>query len=426
MRVGIDFRVFQVGHQFRGIGQVARQALVHLDRRLPEDARFVLFVDPDGPDVHELADELFGPSRRRELLEYPNPRYPRLAKLRGPLTPARERLLDARCDVFVQFDFMLGLPAAVPAVAVLYDQIPLLLGDVYPQHYRPHFSAARRAGMPLKQALYKGATRRIYERMLVATLNRAQSILAISEHTARTTAAFADTHGVPAVRPRIHVAHLGHGPTEPNGSDPDRSGNDRPDVMVMHTLRGLGLDRTPFVFFMGGTDDRRRIDDLVAAFNDLRARGRDLKLVLAGYDFVTPHGVLSEPTRRALLESSYRDDIHLLGYVDDTTRRWLYEHAEAFVFPSLHEGFGLPVIESLGLGCPVVAYDNTSITEVAGPNCVLVDNRWEHLATGIATLMDRDPDSKTRDTAAGRAWADRFTWDDFGATITELVVTAAY
>ncbi len=418
VRVGVDFRVFQVGHQFRGIGQVAEQAITRMDQRLGPDAAFVLFVDPDGPDVSDLPERMLSTSRERVQLTYPNPRYPRLAKLRGPLSPEREELLRARCDVFVQFDFMLGVPEAVPSVVVVYDQIPLLLGDAHPQHYRPHFTAARRAGMPLKQAAYKGATRIIYERMLAAALNRADGVVAISEHTAATTRDFAGSHGVTGVDHKIHVAHLGHS----TGGD---RGPSQPDVMAMHRLRGLGLIDTPFVFFMGGTDDRRRIDDLVAAYNSLRARGRELKLVLAGYDFVTPRAVLSEPTRRALLESSYRHDIHLLGYVDDATRRWLYEHAEAFVFPSLHEGFGLPVVESLGLGCPVVAYDNTSITEVAGPNCVLVDNRWEQLAAGIVALMDRDTDTRAADAAAGRDWAARFTWDSFGTTMTDLVTAAA-
>lgn len=417
MRVGVDFRVFQVGHQFRGIGQVARHALMQMDHRLDGAASFVLFTDADGPDVTELPDELFGSGRDHRIISYPNPPYPRLAKLRGPLTTDREDLLRHHCDVFVQFDFMLGVPSAVPVVTVLYDQIPLLLGDIYPRIYRPHFAAARHAGLPLKEAVYKAGTRLIYERMLAATLERSAGILTISEHTAMTTRDFASEHGVPDIAAKVHVAHLGHEPVA-DGPTPE------PDIMMMHRIRGLGLDRTPFVFFMGGTDDRRRVDDLVAAFNDLRSRGHDLALVLAGYDFVTPESVLSEPTRRALLESSYRHDIHLLGFVDDGTRRWLYEHAEAFVFPSLHEGFGLPVIESLGLGCPVVAYGNTSITEVAGPNCVLVDNRWEELSTGIATLMDRDASTRAADTAAGIDWAERFTWDAFGTAITDLVTAA--
>lgn len=417
-RIGVDFRVFQVGHQFRGIGQVATQTLAEMDRRLDPDHEFVLFHDEDGPDVAEVAATGFERSRHVDLVAYPNPRYPRLAKLRGPLTPTREDLLHRRCDVFVQFDFMLGMPASVPSVVVLYDQIPLLLGDHFPRIYRPHYGAARRAGLPVNQAVYKAGTRVIYERMLTATLTRAAAIVTISEHTAATTRTFASAHGVTGLDERIHVAHLGHRHT-------DGQATTRPGLMADYRIHGLGLDTTPFVFFMGGTDDRRRIDDLVAAFNDLRSRGRGLKLVLAGYDFVTMKSVLSEPTRRALMSSSYREDIHLLGFVDPATRSWLYERAEAFVFPSLHEGFGLPVIESLSLGCPVVAYDNTSISEVAGPNCTLVPSRWERLATGIADVMDREPDQKLAEADAGRDWASRFTWDAFGTTMTEQVLAAA-
>ncbi len=419
MRVGIDFRVFQVGHQFRGIGQVASQALRQLDARLDPGDEMVLFTDEDGPDVGDLPAALFTPGRPRRLLTYLNPRYPRLAKLRGPLTDAREQLLARHCDVFVQFDFMLGLPASVPSVVVFYDQIPLLLGDIYPQNYRPHFAAARRAGMPTRQAVYKAATRVIYERMLTAALIRARGIITISEHTATTTRSFARSHGVTGIDDKIHVAHLGH------HTDSDDAA-DEPGPMDRYRIHGLGLDATPFVFFMGGTDERRRIDDLVAAFNDLRARGRNLKLVLAGYDFSSFEAVLSETTRRALMESSYRDDIHLLGYVDDRTRGWLYAHAEAFVFPSLHEGFGLPVIESLSRGCPVVTYDNTSISEVVGPNCVMVPSNWQRLSDGIATIMDRPRSVKESEQTAGRDWAARFTWDAIGSTMYDLVTASTH
>ena len=417
-RVGIDFRVFQVGHQFRGIGEVARRTLEWLDAHLEVDDSMVLYVDPDGPDVSRLASSLIDSDRTTTTVVYPNPRFPRLAKAIAPLTAEREQLLADTCDVFVEFDFMLGVPESVPAIVVLYDQIPLLLGDQFPENYRPTYAAARRAGLPVKQAVYKAATRTIYERMLAAALRRADGVLVISDHTAATTRSFAEEHGLGTSMPEIRVAHLGHGA----GLE---EGDDEADLMTRYRVTGLGLDTTPFVFFMGGTDERRRIDDLVAAFNSLRAAGRRLKLVLGGYDFVSVDRVLSPTTRHALQSSSYRDDIHLLGFVDHHLRAWLYTHAEAFVFPSIYEGFGLPVVESLSLGCPVVAYDNSSLREVAGPNCLLVENRWELLGEGIATLMDRPADTKRADESAGRQWADRFTWDDFGSAMAEMIGAAS-
>lgn len=420
-RIGFDFRAMQIGHQFRGIGEVVRQGCGQLHARLDASVEFVVFVDPAGAAVD--VDELFPDAvrdRRVTVVDYPEPARPRLAKLRSPVTPEREALLAASVDVLVQFDFMLGVPTSVPTVVLMYDQIPLLLGDRFPHNYRPTYRGARRGGMPVKTSVYKAGTRWVYERLLAAALDRAASIVAISEHTARTTDDFARTHDLVGVAAKTHVARLGF-----TTSHEDRHvGLADLDVMERNRIIGLGIDSTPFVFFMGGSDERRRIDHLVAAFNDVRGRGRELKLVLAGYDFVTVDHVLAASTREALQQSSYLDDIHLLGFISGELRAWLYANAEAYVFPSIHEGFGLPVVESLAVGCPVVTYDNTSIAEVAGPNCVLVPNRWEDLAHGIETILDRDPATKAVDADEGRAWAATFTWDTLGEVLDREVGAA--
>jgi glycosyltransferase involved in cell wall biosynthesis len=71
-----------------------------------------------------------------------------------------------------------------------------------------------------------------------------------------------------------------------------------------------------------------------------------------------------------------------------------------------------------------VTYDNTSSAEVAGPNCVLVPNRWEDLAHGIETILDRDPATKAVDADEGRAWAATFTWDTLGEVLDREVGAA--
>lgn len=422
LRVGIDFRAMQIGHQFRGIGEVVRQGCRQLDQRLDPSAELVLLVDPVGMaiDIPGVFGTMASP-RSIRVLDYPEPANPRLAKLRAPVTPEREELLRANIDVLVQFDFMLGVPESVPCVVMMYDQIPLLLGDQYPKNYRPTYQGARRGGMPVAKAIYKAGTRRIYQRLLTAALQRSAGIVAISKHTAATTESYAQSQNLTGIAQKIRVAPLGFG----THSDGKRHELADLDVMERNRLSGLGLDTTPFVFFMGGSDERRRIDHLIAAFNDLRGRGRNLALVLGGYDFVTVERVLSSTTRKAIEESSYRHDIHLLGFVSAELRAWLYGHAEAFVFPSVHEGFGLPVLESLAMGCPVVAYDNTSIPEVAGPNSFLVANRWESLADGIATALDRDQSQKATDAEQGQAWAATFTWENLGRALTEMVEDAA-
>ncbi|MEO6989747.1 MAG: glycosyltransferase family 1 protein [Aquihabitans sp.] len=406
MRIGIDFRAMQMGHQFRGIGEVVRQSCRQLDQRSPASDAFVAFVDQGGPTVQPILDEVFGPDRSVRTVELPAPANPRVAKLAGALSPERSAIIGAEADVLVQFDFSLGVPEGLPSVVVVYDQVPLLLGDRYPRNYRPTYAGARRAGLGRREAFYKAGTRRVYEKHLVSALERASRVIAISEHTKATTEAFAAEHGVGSVTTKISVARLGHTPPA----------DEHPSLNAMEQARveALALHEHPFVVFMGGSDERRRVDLLVSAFNAVRAAGLDLKLVLAGYDFNTMDAVLSETARAALLSSSYKHDIHLLGFVSDAERTWLYDRAEAFVFPSEHEGFGLPVIESLAAGCPVVAFANTSIYEVSGPNCLLVDGTWEDLARGITEMVQRPDDEKLQAVEDGRRWAATFTWDTIG------------
>ena len=118
--------------------------------------------------------------------------------------------------------------------------------------------------------------------------------------------------------------------------------------------------------FVGGADPRRKLEDLIAAFNQLRARGTELKLVLAGD---TMKGVETIPTpvaHHALNTSAYIDDIIFAGFIDDNVRDWLYKNTDALVFPSTYEGFGLPVVEALRYGTHVISYDNQATIEIAG------------------------------------------------------------
>ena len=121
-----------------------------------------------------------------------------------------------------------------------------------------------------------------------------------------------------------------------------------------------------------------------------------------------------EPTNkglRALRETRYPDDIDVLGYVEDEEKDDLYRRASAFVFPSAYEGFGLPVLEAMAHRCPVVAYDNSSIPEVAGDAAVLVAEPGPApLAGAIGSLLD-DPQRRSALVAAGVERVRLFSWE---------------
>ena len=412
MRVGIDFRAMQGGHQFRGIGEVLRQGCRQLERRLPPEAEVVAFYEGRGPSVFELVAELFSDGREVSVVELP-PNGSRLMRLRDNLSEAQAEAFRARCDVLVQFDPGLGLPPDLPSVLVVHDQIPIILGNRYPATYWPTFRAARNAGMSLARAIERAGRRHLYERNLAHALTRAGRVVTNSRHTAHTTLEFARSHGVSDLTGRLEASLLG---VEVDGEDAGEL-----QAMERTRIRATGIDRSPFLLYVGGVDDRRRIDLLVTAFNRLRGDGIDLHLVLAGDSFATIRSIGVERNRSPVAESSYRSDIHLFGFVTDRERHWLYANATAFVFPSEYEGFGLPVLEALARGLAVVTFGNSSLVEVAGPNTELVEESWDGLYRGITTTLDRGDDEVSELTEAGRLWAESFTWDHFGESLSRGV-----
>ena len=193
------------------------------------------------------------------------------------------------------------------------------------------------------------------------------------------------------------------------------------DHFEKHIIRGYGLDKSPFIFWIGGVDDRRRIDLLVQAFNRIRATGKELKLVLAGLDFISIDSIYNVKAKEAILKSSYKEDIILLGYISDEQRNFLYEKAEAFVFPTESEGFGLPLVEALLLGTSVVCFKNTSLVELIGDNCFPCKESAIGLSEAIINCLERSDKEKQKDKEAGILWAKKFTYADFVEKVNEFI-----
>jgi glycosyltransferase involved in cell wall biosynthesis len=118
------------------------------------------------------------------------------------------------------------------------------------------------------------------------------------------------------------------------------------------------LKNRPFLFSIGLFERKKNFHTLV----DMMEHFPEYQLVLAG-DFRTSYGRF---VRSRVELRSFRDRIVFLGTVDDHARQWLYENCTAFVFPSLAEGFGLPVLEAMSAGRPVVLSNHTSLPEVGG------------------------------------------------------------
>jgi glycosyltransferase involved in cell wall biosynthesis len=162
----------------------------------------------------------------------------------------------------------------------------------------------------------------------------------------------------------------------------------------------------PFIAFVGLLSTRKNLLALLDAFADLGAKRENLTLVLAG---APSHG--HDAIEAAIAKHPYRSRIRTLGFVPDGELPALYSAAELLVFPSLTEGFGLPVLEAYACGTPVVANNLPVLREVGGPELRVADAKDPHaLASTIESALALPPDLERRERLVAHARS--FSWDD--------------
>ena len=129
------------------------------------------------------------------------------------------------------------------------------------------------------------------------------------------------------------------------------------------------IPNTPFFLFIGRLETRKNIVRMVEAFEKFKeTTGLSHQLVLAG----KPGYGYSE-IKKQISKSKYQTEIHELGYVTEQEKWELLKNAEIFLFPSLYEGFGLPVIEAQSVGVPVITSNTSSLPEIAGEGALLIN-----------------------------------------------------
>jgi glycosyltransferase involved in cell wall biosynthesis len=162
----------------------------------------------------------------------------------------------------------------------------------------------------------------------------------------------------------------------------------------------------PYILFVSTIEPRKNILGLIEAFDHLkRTQGIPHDLVLVGQK-----GWLYEPIFERIGRSAYRNCIRHLDYLSDDAVADMYRRADVFVYPSHYEGFGLPVLEAMTLGTPVVCSDNSSLPEVAGDGAVMID-AGDAMAIGDG-IMQVISDRQFRDTLIQRGYdrASQFSW----------------
>jgi glycosyltransferase involved in cell wall biosynthesis len=229
-------------------------------------------------------------------------------------------------------------------------------------------------------------------RLLPAILRRASAIITVSEFTRQELIGW-----LPEVADRITVI--------PNGSH----------GRVPHPPSGEAKAKPPYALMLGTLEPRKNLPLALDALRILRRRGVDLRLVLAG----SKSPLLDIP---ALLRKRGLGDPEVVrtGYIDDARVSALLAEARVLVFPSLYEGFGMPLLEAMESGVPVVGVRAGATPETVGDAGLLVEPGD---AEAFADAMERaafDEPLRRRLIVAGRAQAAKFTWERAAAASLEL------
>jgi len=213
-----------------------------------------------------------------------------------------------------------------------------------------------------------------FQRMIRASVERADILVAVSNDTAERLRRI-----LQPTRPIVVAPHgVDRGRFRPAG---------RQELVDADLAALAAVDvAPPFLAFVGTLEPRKNVPGLVEAFTAVAPRHPGLRLVLAGRA-----GWAADEVDRAVRRSEFRDRIRVLGYVDVEMLPALYRQAAAVVYPSIAEGFGLPALEALACGAPLVTTTGTPMAEVTGEAAILVPPEDEkRLVEAIHRVLTSD------------------------------------
>jgi glycosyltransferase involved in cell wall biosynthesis len=354
VRIAIDIRKYQ---DF-GIGTYIRNLVHHL-ARIDQKTEYVLLCRPT--DRSRIAI----PSGNFRLVDEPSPPNSAAEHVRIPVSLRRERI-----DLFHSPHYVLPPLINCRSVVTIHDCIHLM----FPQ-YQPNRLAHLYARLQMWTAAHRS------DRVLTVSETSKQDILR--------------RFRIPADKVTVVYNAIDERLTVP------------PTAEDIEHVRDRYQLKDPFVLYVGNIKPHKNIERLIEAFRELRreAQFESLKLVIIGDEISRYQGL-----RRAVHQHKLHKHVRFLGFVPPDTLGVLYRVARVFVFPSLYEGFGLPPLEAMYLGTPVVTSNVSSLPEVVGDAAILVDPYSPaSIAEGMRkALTDESLRASLR--VSGMARAREFSW----------------
>jgi glycosyltransferase involved in cell wall biosynthesis len=394
MRILIDLQGAQTESRFRGIGRyslsiaqaIARNAGSHevwlaLNGAFPDTlgelrAAFKNLVPPERIRVFSVprpvAEHETTHRWRARAAEHIRAHF--LAELQADVVLVTSLFEGYVDDAVTRIEAGAAAEGSARTVAILYDLIPWLAPDVY---------------------LPTTLLRQYYERK-IDSLRNADLLLSISNYSREEAVA---TLGLDPARV-VNISTAVDGRFQRMAY---------PDGLTGALRARLGIRRDILMYAPGGFDSRKNFDGLIAAYAQLAQRHR------AAWQLVIVSKINrgdEARLRRLALDAGLREDeLVLTGYVSDDELVMLYNMADLFVFPSKHEGFGLPVLEAMACGAPVIGSNATSIPEVIGwPDALFDPADPAAIAAKLGQAM-ADEGLRAQLRAHGMAQARSFSWD---------------
>ena len=374
MRIALNTRFGSYPYA-EGYGRFVREISAGLlGQSSPED-RFLFLYDQPGEqlpgDAARVTHRLLGPPAKHPLLWrlWYDIQVPRV--LRG-----------FRADVFLSPDGICSLTTRVPQVVVIHDLAFL------------HFPGS----LPAVQQRY-------YARLTPKFIRKAAVVVTVSEHAREDILAH-----YPQARGKVQVV--------PNAADPayqPLSWQEKDRVRDQYT------DGREYFLYTGSIHPRKNLINLLKAFSIFKKRQRTgMKLVLAGR-LAWQHEAFTD----ALARYKFRDDVILTGYVPADAHRELVAAAYALVYPSLWEGFGIPLLEAMQSGVPVLCSQSGALPETAADAGLYFDPTQPEDIARQLSRMYIDETERARLIERGRERAQMFSWQRSAEKMREILYTAA-
>lgn len=359
MRIGFDARMIA----WKGVGTYSRSLLKRLVN-VP-DIDVIAFCNDDSSDQLPDSDALELVSLNEEILSSRS------------LNRIGQAVNKAGCDLFHSPYVVAPGNLDCPLLVTAHDIIPLL----FPQSI-PSFRQ-----------------RRVYKSLLASAVRQADHVITVST----VSQSYLLAHfSLPISKVSVILDGVG------------REFSPRSEDEVEAVIEKYGIAR-PNVLWLGEFSAHKNVNELVSAFSSLPQKLRaQYRLVLAG-----EKGGGWDAVRKEAVSRGVGSQVSFPGFISSADLPALYCSAEVFCFPSLYEGFGLPPLEAMACGTPVICSNSSSLPEVVGDGGLLVPPRAAALGAAIGEVLTNDS-LKQRLKRRGRERASLFSWDTTTAKTVEL------